>query len=36
MGFNTGVIHVEIANQQDELIAVVKGTIYRTNDKFEL
>lgn len=36
MGFKTGVIHVEIANQNDELIAVVKGTVYRTNDRFKL
>lgn len=36
MGYKTGVIHVEITNQKSELIAVVKGTIYRTNDRFEL
>lgn len=36
MGFKTGVIEVEIKNNEDELIAVVKGTVYRTSDTFKL
>lgn len=36
MGFKTGVIGVEIKNNEDEFIAVVKGTVYRTSDTFEL
>ena len=36
MGFKTGVIRVEIKNQKDELVAVVKGAVYRTDEMFEL
>lgn len=36
MGFKTGVIQVKITNQQEELVAVVKGTVYRTSKEFEL
>lgn len=34
MGYKTGVIHVEITNQNEELVAVVKGTVYRTSKTF--
>lgn len=36
MGFKTGVIRVEITNQNEELVAVVNGTVYRTGERFEL
>ena len=36
MGFKTGVIQVRITNQQKELVAIVKGTVYRTSEEFEL
>lgn len=36
MGYKTGVIEVRITNQHDELVAIVKGTIYRTSEEFEL
>lgn len=36
MRFKTGVIHVEITNQHDELIAVIKGTVYRKSEEFDL
>ena len=35
MGHKTGVIQVEISNQDEELIGFVKGTVYRTSKKFE-
>lgn len=35
MGFKTGVIQVKITNQNDELVAIVKGTVYRTSEEFE-
>ncbi|MDZ7719619.1 MAG: hotdog fold thioesterase [Balneolaceae bacterium] len=36
MKFKTGVIHVDITNQHDELIAVIKGTVYRKSEEFNL
>jgi acyl-CoA thioesterase len=36
MRFKIGVIRVEITNQHNELVAVVKGTVYRKSEKFEL
>ncbi len=36
MGFKTGVIEVRITNQHDELVAIVKGTVYQTGEQFEL
>lgn len=36
MGFKTGVIQVEITNQHDELVAIVKGTVYRTSKEFDI
>ncbi|MDX1642304.1 MAG: hotdog fold thioesterase [Balneolaceae bacterium] len=36
MGYKTGVIRVEINNQNNELVAVVKGTVYRTSETFQL
>lgn len=34
MGYKTGVIHVNITNQNNKLVAVVKGTVYRTSKTF--
>jgi acyl-CoA thioesterase len=36
MGFKTGVIQVEIINQHDEFVAVVKSTVYRKSEEFDL
>lgn len=36
MGYKTGVIEVKITNQRDELVALVKGTVYRTSEEFDL
>jgi len=36
MRFKTGVIRVEITNQHNELVAAVKGTVYRKSEEFEL
>lgn len=36
MRFKTGVIRVEITNQHNELVALVKGTVYRKSEEFEL
>jgi acyl-CoA thioesterase len=36
MGYKTGVIRVEIKNQDNELIAIIKGTVYRTSEDFDL
>lgn len=36
MGRRTGVIQVEIENSDRQLVAVVKGTVYRTNETFDL
>lgn len=35
MGHKTGVIQVEISNEDDELIAIVKGTVYRKSDTID-
>ncbi|MCG2588155.1 PaaI family thioesterase [Rhodohalobacter sulfatireducens] len=34
MRFKTGVIRVEITNQHNELVALVKGTVYRKSEEF--
>lgn len=36
MGNKTGVIKVEITNDDEKLVAVVKGTVYRTSETFNL
>lgn len=36
MGHKTGVIRVEIENSDHQLVAVVKGTVYRTSKTFDL
>lgn len=35
MGHKTGVIQAEIRNQNNHLVAVIKGTVYRTHKTFE-
>lgn len=36
MGNKTGVVQVEIKNENDQLIAAIRGTVYRTNEMFDL
>lgn len=35
MGRKTGVIQVQIKNQDNELVALIKGTVYRTSERLE-
>lgn len=36
MGRKTGVIQVVIKNMEEDLVAVIKGTVYRQSETFEL